>query len=99
MESPAPINEESLYLFHTRQYIELLKKADKGEFDRAMLDAGLGTDDNPVFRGMFRTLLLIAGGTYRGAMALAEGEAQTVFDPLCRPPPRKTRPRLRLLLC
>ena len=82
VESPAPINEELLYLFHTRPYIELLKKADKGEFDRAMLDAGLGTDDNPVFRGMFRTLLLIAGGTYRGAMALAEGEAQTVFDPL-----------------
>ncbi len=76
MESPAPINEELLYLFHIRPYIELLKKADKGEFDRAMLDAGLGTDENPVFRGMFRHAFVVAGGTYRGAMALAEGEAR-----------------------
>jgi acetoin utilization protein AcuC len=82
VEKPAPLDEELLYLFHVKPYIDLLKKADRGEFDHKMLAAGLGTDENPVFRGMFRTLLSVAGGTYQGAMALAAGEAQAVFDPL-----------------
>ncbi len=82
VEKPVPLDEELLYLFHVKHYIDLLKKADKGEFDHTMLAAGLGTDENPVFKGMFHTLLSVAGGTYRGAMALAAGEAQVVFDPL-----------------
>lgn len=79
---PEPLKEELLYLFHDRGYIDLLKKGDRGEFTPEMLHAGLGTGDNPVFRGMFELALTIAGGTYAGAMMLLRGEARAVFDPI-----------------
>lgn len=79
---PEPLNEELLYLFHDRWYVELLKKGNKGEFTEEMLRAGLGTGDNPIFRGMFELMLIIAGGTYEGANLLANGEARAVFNPI-----------------
>ncbi len=82
MKTPEPLNEDLLYLFHDRAYIDLLKKAERGEFAPEMLQAGLGTEENPVFRGMFQLALTIAGGTHQGAMLLAEGAARAVFDPL-----------------
>lgn len=47
--APALMDEELLYPFHTREYIELLKKGEKGEFSVEMFRAGLGLDDNPLF--------------------------------------------------
>jgi acetoin utilization protein AcuC len=82
VEEPHPLPEELLYLFHTKSYIDLLRRAEQGEFDVRMLEAGLGTADNPVFRGVFDLALLIAGGTYQGAMMLCDGAAATVFDPI-----------------
>lgn len=79
---PQPLEEELLYGFHDRSYVELLKRADSGDFNLDMLRAGLGTSDNPVFRGMFDLLLTVAGGTYEGAMLLCNGEARMVFSPV-----------------
>jgi acetoin utilization protein AcuC len=82
IRSPEPLEEELLYLFHERSYIDLLKKAEQGEFEPEMLRAGLGTEENPIFRGMFRLALTIAGGTHQGAMLLFNGDARCVFDPI-----------------
>jgi acetoin utilization protein AcuC len=82
MERPDPLEEELLYLFHGHSYIEMLKKADSGQFDHEMLEAGLGTDENPVFKGMYQLALAIAGGTYKGAQMLFNGEARCVFNPV-----------------
>lgn len=82
IERPEPLDEDLLYLFHDRSYIELLKKAERGEFEPEMIQAGLGSDENPIFKGMFRLALTIAGGTYRGAKLLVETDATTVFDPV-----------------
>ncbi len=78
---PPVMAEELLYLFHSRDYIELLKKGEKGEFDVEMLRAGLGTQDNPVFKAMYRFALLASSGTYQGAMMLYRQEARLVFNP------------------
>jgi acetoin utilization protein AcuC len=78
---PQLMDEELLYLFHTREYIDLLKKGEKGEFSVEMLHAGLGTDDNPVFRGMYQYALSAASATFEGAMMLHLGEARFVFNP------------------
>jgi len=80
--APEPLDEELLYLFHDRAYIDLLKKAERGEFAPEMLHAGLGNEENPIFRGMYQLALTIAGGTHQGAMLLAEGAARAVFEPL-----------------
>ena len=80
--APRPLPEELLTLFHTGFYIDLLKRADEGEFRLEMLEAGLGTGDNPIFPGMFRFALVSAGGTHQGAMMLDGDEARFVFNPI-----------------
>ena len=79
--APALMDEELLYLFHTREYIELLKKGEKGEFSVEMFQAGLGLDDNPLFKAMFKYALEASSGTYQGAMMLYRGDARFVFNP------------------
>lgn len=79
---PGPIDEDLLYLFHDRKYIELLRRADGGEFTLEMFEAGLGTGDNPIFKGVFRYSLTVAGGTQQGAMELYRGGARVVFNPI-----------------
>jgi acetoin utilization protein AcuC len=78
---PPLMKEELLYLFHTREYIELLKKGEKGEFSVEMLHAGLGTEDNPIFKAMYQYALEASSGTYEGAMMLYHGDARFVFNP------------------
>jgi acetoin utilization protein AcuC len=79
---PVPLDEELLYLFHTREYIDILKRAETGEFTVEMLNAGLGTSDNPVFRSMYQFALRAAGGTHQGAMMLLNNEARFAFNPI-----------------
>jgi len=78
---PRLMDEELLYLFHTREYIELLKKGEKGEFSVEMLYAGLGTDDNPLFRTMYRYALSASSATVQGTTMLYRGDARFVFNP------------------
>ncbi len=80
--APEPIDEELLYLFHERNYIELLKKCDAGEYNIEMYAVGLGTDDNPVTKGMYRFALTATGATYQGAMLLVDGPTEFVFNPV-----------------
>jgi acetoin utilization protein AcuC len=79
---PVPIDEELLYLFHDRKYIEVLKKADAGEFTMDMLWAELGTGDNPVFKGMFDFVLTVAGATCQGANMLLDDGVGMAFNPV-----------------
>ncbi len=78
---PRPIDEELLYLFHTREYIDFLRKGEKGEFTVEMLHAGLGTDDNPIFNTMYKYSFLATSGTHEGAMMLYSGDARFAFNP------------------
>ncbi len=80
--TPRPLDEELLYLFHTRYYIDMLKRADEGRFTLEMLESGLGTGDNPLFPGMYRFSLVTAGGTYDAALKLLSGEASFAFNPI-----------------
>ena len=79
---PVPADEELLYLFHDRNYIEVLKKADAGEFTMDMLWAELGTGDNPVFKGMLDFVLAVTGATCQGANMLLEGATRMAFNPV-----------------
>jgi len=79
---PQPLSEELLYRFHDRSYIEIIKKAEEGEFTAETFYAGLGTDDNPVFRHMYEFAMIAAGGTYEGAMMLIDDDARVVFNPI-----------------
>ncbi len=79
---PQPIEEELLYLFHERQYMDVLKKADAGEFTMDMLWAEIGTGDCPIFNGMFDFVRSVAGATYEGAQMLLDDRVRMVFNPV-----------------
>ena len=79
--APPLMDEELLYLFHTREYIELLKKGEKGEVSVEMFRAGLGTEDNPLFKAMYQYALEASSGTYEGAMMLCRGSVRFAFNP------------------
>jgi len=78
---PQLMDEELLYLFHTREYIELLKKGEKEELSVEMLHAGLGTDDNPLFGAMYQYALSASSATFQGAEMLYRGDARFAFNP------------------
>jgi len=52
-----------LELFHTPEYLEILKRASRGEHDLEMLAAGIGTPDCPVLQGIYDFCLLVAEAT------------------------------------
>ena len=78
---PEPATEEVMLEYHQPQYVDALKDANSGSFDFTMLEYGLGTGDNPVFKGVFDFSLLVLGATILGAELLSKGKADIVFSP------------------
>jgi len=72
--------EEVLLGFHTAEYIDMLKRANTGCHDFQMLNCGLGSGDNPVFKGVFDFSLLVVGAAMMGAQLIADGKADLAFN-------------------
>ena len=79
---PKQSAEEVMAEFHSREYIEALKSCNSGYFDFTMLHYGLGTGDNPVFKGVYDFSLLVLGATIAGTQFILNNEADTVFSPV-----------------
>jgi len=58
------------------------KAGDYLTVDPKILRYGLGTEDNPIFSGMFEYSALTAGATLMGARMVAAGEFQVAFNPV-----------------
>ncbi|MBN2069995.1 MAG: acetoin utilization protein AcuC [Candidatus Krumholzibacteriota bacterium] len=70
-----------LETFHTKEYIEMLKKADSGlDIEIDMIYHGLGTMENPVFKGVYDFSTMAATATLRAARYVADG-AGAAFNP------------------
>lgn len=78
---PPLIGRDVLSQFHTEEYLDILEKADRGEVSEKTLAHGLGTEDCPLFEGMYRYAVQSSGGTYTGAQKIAGGEVDVVFNP------------------
>ncbi|HNY65709.1 MAG TPA: acetoin utilization protein AcuC [Deltaproteobacteria bacterium] len=79
---PQPAPEEAMLEYHAREYVEILKGANTGSFDFTMLEYGLGTGDNPVFKGVYDFSLLVLGATLLGAELISSGQADVIFSPV-----------------
>jgi acetoin utilization protein AcuC len=80
--SPRALTEEELFLFHTPEYVERLKRVSLGAMDSTDLFAGLGTDDCPVFADLYNYGVLAAGATVVGARYLLDNAgARLAFNP------------------
>ncbi len=71
VEEPYEASEEILLTFHEPTYVRILERADREGL--AYPEYGLGTQDNPVFPGMFRFSRLVVGGTWEGIHRALEG--------------------------
>lgn len=72
---PMQGKEEDALLFHTAEYVELVKAL--SEIGQGMLDP-----DTPVFPGVYETALTITGTVLDAVERLCQGEEQTIFIPI-----------------
>jgi acetoin utilization protein AcuC len=73
---PAPATDAELELVHDAGYIAAVRRAGGPQPDASVLRFGMGTPDDPVFRGMHEASALVAGATLAAARAVWTGSAE-----------------------
>ncbi len=71
--------EEEVFLFHSRDYVDVLKRASQGSPVGEAFMYGLGPGDNPIFDGLWEWSLLATGASIQGARLVVEKEADIAF--------------------
>ena len=74
-----PASESELLRFHTPDYVDVLKKASRGQISQAFA-CGLGPGDNPVFPGLWEWSQLHTGASLQCARLVSEGKARIAFN-------------------
>lgn len=79
---PARIaTDEEIALAHDPKYIEIVKKAGRGELTEQQGEPfGIGTEDTPFFEGMHEASALLVGGTLQAVDAVLEGKAEHALN-------------------
>ncbi len=78
---PPRATEGELELFHHRAYVHRVRELDlSGEPGRPDLDYGLGTEDTPMFPGIYEGATSIVGGTLLGCRMVMEGSVTHAFN-------------------
>ena len=79
--APAPAERIVLKKFHSARYLHALKTASEGHWDAEAFNMGLGTQDCPVFEGLYDYAVLAAGGTLTAANLILSDSADVAFNP------------------
>jgi len=77
---PRPATKEELCLFHTPEYVEIVRRLTDGDEVHDYWRYGFGPGDNPVFPLMYETEALKAGASIVGAEMLITGEVDVAFN-------------------
>jgi acetoin utilization protein AcuC len=75
-----PAEEDDLLLYHTADYIEILRATDSGLAVPGGERYGLGFGDNPVFEGVFEWSRLVTGASLQAAELVDSGEVPIAFN-------------------
>jgi len=75
-----PAAEDDLLLYHTGDYIDILKAANSGLEIPGEERYGLGFEDNPVFEGVFEWSRLVTGASLQAADLVDSGEVSIAFN-------------------
>jgi acetoin utilization protein AcuC len=78
---PAPASREQIETFHAPRYLDAMIRAPKGDLRVDDLYMGLGTEDCPIFIGMYEYAALACGASLAGAEAILSGRARVAFNP------------------
>jgi acetoin utilization deacetylase AcuC-like enzyme/acyl-CoA hydrolase len=81
-EEPRMITKERLVQTHSPEFVDALHKANEGEWQDEFIQLNLGTDDCPIFKGIFDYVLLYASATATGVDLIMRENANVVFNPL-----------------
>ncbi|MBN2497569.1 MAG: acetoin utilization protein AcuC [Deltaproteobacteria bacterium] len=73
-------SREELLALHSADYLDVLQKADAGHFELDFLSMGLGSEDCPVFSGMWDYSRLACGASLTGARLILSGDAQIAIN-------------------
>jgi len=72
--------EEDLAIFHSRDYLNILKQANNGDVQGSAYSYGLGPGDNPIFPGLFDWSLLVTGATLQAVDFVAKEQEGIAFN-------------------
>ncbi|MHC4791658.1 MAG: acetoin utilization protein AcuC [Planctomycetota bacterium] len=78
---PTPVERVVLKKFHSARYLHALHTASKGQWEAEALYMGIGTQDCPVFDGLYDYAVLASGATINGAKLILSGDADVAFNP------------------
>ncbi len=73
-------DEDDLALFHSREYLDILKQANDGHLRGDAYTYGLGPGDNPIFTGLYDWSLWITGATLQAVDFVASGKGKVAFN-------------------
>lgn len=73
-------DEDDLALFHSREYLDILKQANDGHLRGDAYTYGLGPGDNPIFTGLYDWSLWITGATLQAVDFIAGGKGEIAFN-------------------
>lgn len=76
LAAPQPLSEKALLRVHDPRYVEAVKRASRADAADDAFVFGLGTGDNPVFRGMHEAVLAVCGATVTAVELVASGRAR-----------------------
>jgi acetoin utilization deacetylase AcuC-like enzyme/GNAT superfamily N-acetyltransferase len=82
VEEPRMVTKERLAESHAPGYMDALEEANSGVWSEELVKYNLGTDDCPVFPGLFDYVLLYSSATLTGVDLITEENANVVFNPL-----------------
>jgi len=72
--------EQDVYLIHSEEYLEILKKANTGRTPSNALKYGMGSGDNPVFSGLYDWSLMVTGATLECIRQIRENDRDIAFN-------------------
>jgi acetoin utilization protein AcuC len=76
-----PATREELEVWQEPYYLDVLEKADSGLWFTGGLGYGLGSGDNPVFKGVYEWSALLTGASIQCMDEVASGRAAIAFNP------------------
>jgi acetoin utilization protein AcuC len=75
-----PATDEEILLFHDKEYVEVLKAAGAGVQLPYAYFYGLGSGDNPVFKGVYDWSRLVTGASIQAATLVDNEEVDIAFN-------------------
>ena len=77
---PEPAERVVIKKFHSARYLHALKAASRGKWDVEALSMGIGSQDCPIFKGLYEYACLATGATLLGGATVHQGTLTIQHD-------------------